>query len=294
MSNQEEYTKGVLARTLPALVLMTAFGSFVALAIYAYKSGQNSTTAEGELLVIEADKSPMKEKPADPGGMEFPNKDKTIYDTFSAGNSAPAQVERVLPTPEEPIAKDVENAEPATWINGKLVANDSAASPAKNGAESVFAEEKPAEPKVVNVNEELGKQAVAEDVKEVPVASAATTKPVELQTAAPKVVAETKVAVKAEPKIEPKAEVKVAEKPAVKPAISGKQLAQLGAYKTESEAKADFAKMQKKFSVLSGLSPVVNRADLGDKGIFYRLRVATSDAKSLCAKLAGQACMAVK
>ncbi len=281
MTDQDEYTKGILARTLPTLVLITAFGSFVALAIYAYKSGQSSTTAEGELLVIEADKSPMKEKPADPGGMEFPNKDKTIYDTFSAGSSAPAKVERVLPTPEEPMAKDVDSGEPATWINGKLAA------PAAGAAENAFAEDAPAEPKVVNVNEELGKQAVsAVDVKEIAVAPVATAKPVELQTPAIKMIAE--------PKSEPKVIAKPVVKADMKPASTGKELAQLGAYKTDAEAKADFAKMQKKFSVLSSLSPVVNRADLGDKGIFYRLRVATSDAKSLCAKLAGQACMAVK
>ncbi len=278
MTDNEEKTKGTLAKILPALVLIVAFGSFVALAIYAYQSGQNNTTAEGELLIIEADKSPMKEKPADPGGMEFPNKDKTIYETFSAGNTAPAKVERVLPTAEEPMAKDVDNAEPATWINEKLAA------PAAGKAENVFAEEKSAEPKVVNVNEELGKQAVADvvEVKEVAVAPVETVaKPVELQAPAVKAVA-------------PKVESKVVQKPDAKPASTGRELAQLGAYKTDAEAKADFVKLQKKFSVLSGLSPVVNRADLGDKGIFYRLRVATSDAKSLCAKLAGQACMVVK
>lgn len=253
---------GALARILPPLVLIVAFGSFVSLAIYAYKSGQ-STTADGELLVIEADKSPMKEKPADPGGMEFPNQDKTIYETFSATGSTPPQVERVLPTPEEPIDKNADS-EASSWINEKV----------SNGAvaENVFAP-KPAEPKVISVTEELGKQAVAE----APAKTVEITKvPEETKKAAPVVVKEA-----------------VSKKPAAT-ASTGKELAQLGAYRSEADARAEFAKIQKKHSVLTGLTPLINRADLGDKGVFYRLRIATSDAKKLCEKLSGQACMVVK
>lgn len=293
----DDEPRGMVARLLPPLVLICAFGGFVALAIYAYKAGSQSVN-EGELMVIEADKTPMKEKPEDPGGMQFPNQDKTIFNTIASGSQPPA-VERVLPAPEEPISKD---AAPANWANDKLA---TAAPAVPVGAEQVFGDDdaapvatKSAEPnvaetgpKVVNVQEELGKQAVAEVA---PVAPETPAKAVELAPKTLEKMAEKAGAIPAE-----KPAAKVIEKPVAKTvekpkAAAAKQLVQLGAYKSEAEAKADFAKIQKKNAALAGKSPTINRADLGDKGVFFRLRVATDDAKKLCASLAGQACMAVK
>jgi hypothetical protein len=278
----DEEPQGLISRLLPPLVLICAFGGFIALAIYAYKAGTQSVN-DGDLMVIEADATPMKEKPEDPGGMQFPNQDKTVFETFSAGNEPP-KVERVLPTPEEPLppAKEASDSEPTTWVNGKLKTAAPAAPSEKQGAEQVFGEAealpvKEAEPEakpaaqVKNVQEELGKQAVGE----VPVAEVA--KPVELA-----------------PKEPAKPVAKPAEKP--KAATGGKGLVQLGAYKSEAEAKGDFARIQKKYAALAGKTPTINRADLGDKGIFFRLRVASDDAKGLCSSLSasGQACMVVK
>ena len=303
------------ARVVPPLILICALGGFVALAIYAYRAGTQSV-GDGELVVIEAEATPMKEKPEDPGGMQFPNQDKTIFETFSSGEK-PAAVERVLPTPEEPIAQPAD-ASGAGWVNEKLnpATPQSPAVAQPPGSEQVFGDEdslpKPVQPQVMNVQQELAKQETAPVVEEV-------AKPVDLT---PKnVVKDMPKPVVAEPakqdvqevsvaevatQAKPVAEKPVAEKPVVKPEVKkevakpkasiGKQLVQLGAYKSESEAKGDFAKLQKKHPALSGKSPVVNRADLGDKGIFFRLRVSTDDAKSLCSKLAasGQGCMVVK
>ncbi len=304
----DDEPRGMVARLLPPLVLMCAFGGFVALAIYAYKAGSQSVN-EGELMVIEADKTPMKEKPEDPGGMQFPNQDKTIFNTIASGSAQPPAVERVLPAPEEPIAKD---AAPANWANDKL-ATATPATPV--GAEQVFGDDdaapvvtaKTAEPnvaetgpKVVNIQEELGKQAVAEPATVAPEtpAKAVELAPKTLEKMAAKVepIPAEKPAVKLVEKPAAKAEEKVPAKVVEKPKAAAKGLVQLGAYKSEPEAKADFAKIQKKNSVLAGKSPTINRADLGDKGVFFRLRVATDDAKALCAKLSasGQACMVVK
>ena len=97
--DDDEERSNIFARLLPSLVLIFAFGGFVALAIYAYKAGSNSGNEE-DLTVIEADSAPLKEKPSDPGGMQFPNQDKTIFETFSANGGIPPKVERVLPAPE--------------------------------------------------------------------------------------------------------------------------------------------------------------------------------------------------
>lgn len=311
----DDEPRSLVSRLLPPLVLTCAFGGFIALAIYAYKAGSQSVN-EGDLMIIEADKTPMKEKPQDPGGMQFPNQDKTIFETFTAGNQAPPQVERVLPTPEEPMTKDALPTPPA---DDKATANQTTPqTTAPASVERVFGdddappavtqktEENVAEtgPKIVNINEELGKQAVAEAAPVVPEAPAQAvnleTKPhetiTEKSTENPLVIEAVKSAEKTPVNTEvKKPAAKIVEKPKAAPEKKpAKQLVQLGAYKTEADARADFSKIQKKNAALAGKSPTINRADLGDKGVFYRLRVATDDAKKLCAALAGQACMAVK
>lgn len=298
-----EEKPGVLARILPPLVLIGAFGGFLALAIYAYQAGTESVD-ENELMVVEAENTPMKEKPQDPGGMQFPNQDKTIFETFSSTEQAQPNVERVLPTPEEPMVAGNNTAD-STWVNDKITIKDSA----PNAPEQVFSDaEITSGPKVVNIQEELGKQAVALDANIAPSSGGSEAAPVELKTkealkeVVKEVVAEKPVEVKPveiskpEAKAEEKPEAKTVEKPkAAKVAASGgKQLVQLGAYKDEAAAKADFKKLQKKHAALAGKSANIVRADLGDKGIYYRLRVATDDAKKLCASLAGQACLVVR
>ena len=48
----------------------------------------------------------------------------------------------------------------------------------------------------------------------------------------------------------------------------------LGAFLSESEAQASFRSLQKKFpDQLSSQSPIIKRADLGEKGIRYRAMV---------------------
>lgn len=93
----------------PNMILLGAVSGFILLAWYAYNAG-TPPPREDDLLVIEADKTPVKEIPKNPSGMEFPNQDKTIFETFST-NKQPDKVERVLPPPEEPI--EINSAEEA-------------------------------------------------------------------------------------------------------------------------------------------------------------------------------------
>src|SRR5262249_50640700 len=71
---------------------------------------------------------------------------------------------------------------------------------------------------------------------------------------------------------------------------TGGYLVQIASQKTEADAQASFRAAQAKFSNLIGtMSPLIKRADLGDKGIYYRAMVgpfATEDeAKRLCSNL---------
>jgi len=59
-----------------------------------------------------------------------------------------------------------------------------------------------------------------------------------------------------------------------KPASASGVALQIGAYKSQDEAMIAWRTFQSKHSaLLAGFSPDVQRADLGDKGVWYRLRV---------------------
>lgn len=116
----DEISSAGVRRFLPNMVMLFAVLGFSILSWYAYNSG--TPVKEEDLLVVEAEKTPMKEKPADPGGMQFPNQDKTIFETFSNSPQEDAKVERVLPAPEEPIKqieKPIDGSETKAFIEEK-------------------------------------------------------------------------------------------------------------------------------------------------------------------------------
>lgn len=121
----------------------------------------------------------------------------------------------------------------------------------------------------------------------------------------PTKVAPTKTATKVEAAKAP--DKVVAEKPAAKadpvakPSASGSYLLQLGAYKSEDEANTAWKNYKGKHSaILAGAGPNIQKADLGDKGTWYRLRTgpfaSKETAQSVCDKLKadGGACFPAK
>ncbi len=108
---------------------------------------------------------------------------------------------------------------------------------------------------------------------------------------------------------QPKAEPKVEQKPVTAPtpanvaspapaaasvasgnALSGSHLVQVGAFRSQGEADGQWTKMQGKLGAfLDGKAKDVEVADLGDKGVYYRLRIgpfaSADDAKTYCAGL---------
>jgi len=79
---------------------------------------------------------------------------------------------------------------------------------------------------------------------------------------------------------------------------SGGVLVQLSSQKTEAEAASSFRNLQTKFpNELGGRQPVIRRADLGAKGVFYRTMVgpfaSAQEANQFCAsyKAAGGSCV---
>jgi len=313
---EDKLVTGV-SRWVPMCVVTGVVTGFIALAWYAYHTGMQSMRDE-DLLVVEADKTPMKEKPLDPGGMQFPNQDKTIFDTFAGKSQQQPKVERVLPRPEEPMRGNADT-DTTSWVN------DAARKPSPlPTAEQIFAKDKSDKkptPPVIDRKMPAPAKPIADDQSETYVAAKAPASPSPLvgegrgegassnnkgtplpnplpQGERELVKSEVKTIVPPTPAQIPPPEKPVAEAP--KPTASlfdhgGAFKVQLGAYRSEKEATDAWKKMQKKQPTLSGREPQIVKADLGAKGIYYRLRVGglstAADAKAFCSTLKGQACM---
>jgi hypothetical protein len=100
---------------------------------------------------------------------------------------------------------------------------------------------------------------------------------------------------------QPVASSKAASPPAAVSPAGGSYVLQIGAYKSQADANSAWAAYKAKHAaLLSGYSPDVKQADLGEKGTWYRLRVAgfrdREVAGALCERLKadGGACILAK
>ena len=74
-------------------------------------------------------------------------------------------------------------------------------------------------------------------------------------------------------------------------ANTGDFVVQLSSQRSEDGARTNFRRLQQRHSVLAGYSLNIQRADLGDRGVYHRVRVgpfARSDANTLCERVKSQ------
>jgi cell division septation protein DedD len=92
---------------------------------------------------------------------------------------------------------------------------------------------------------------------------------------------------KPKPAPKPVAQQTAAAAPAA--AAATKYVVQVGSKKNQTDALASFADMQQKYpSLLANYRPIVQKADLGAKGTWYRLRIGPIADKTAANKLCGQ------
>jgi hypothetical protein len=273
-------------RTLPALLVLVAIGAFVAIVWWAYRTA-NQTDAPAELPVVEAEPGEEKVRPESEGGLDVPNQDKLIYEQLGQGEQT-AEVERLLPPPEEPLeppAPPQETAEPAP---------DTAAltppPPPQEVPEPVDAGEASPEDTAAPAPEAEPEPDTGE--------AAPPVMPAPEPEAAPEGAPETTAA---EPAPEAAPAAPAPEEPATQVAAAGAFRIQLAAVKSEADAQKEWTRLQKAHADLLGaLTPTIQRADLGTQGIFYRIQggpLANREAAAaLCEQLKAknQACLVVK
>ena len=245
-------------RGLMLLSVLALLVVFAGVVFLAYRQGTQQGP-NGAPPILRADGEPTKELPENPGGKKFPHQDAEVYNRITGeGVPQPSEGEQLLPPAEEPLA--IDNAAIPTQQDQQAL-NRMAQSLDTNGIESRPLEQVPS-PAATPDEEQPA------PVEEAPVVQAPEPSPVE----------ETPPA-------------------AASTSSSGGYVVQLAAFRDEPAARDAFKKLQGKYPDLLGSRAIdIQRADLGDKGVYYRLRAGYMDkaaADGLCASLEakGQGCL---
>ena len=262
-------------RTTITLVLAVAVVGAIVAAGWRFM-GSRSGAGSG-IPVIKADERPIKLRPDDRGGMQVPNQDKLVYERMDGEGEA--KTETLLPPPEQPQPPPKASA-PA------LLAPPPVATPPRPGEPAL---PKAAPPAEVSSTPLPPPQAPAAVVKMAPVSP-----PPVVKAPPPPVVAMAPpppAAVAAPP-------VVAATAPHKAPA-AGDYLIQLGAVRSADAAQTEFNRIQKtNAEFLAGLKSDIVRVDLGEKGVFWRVRagpLSEQAGRQICTELAArnQGCILV-
>lgn len=258
---EDDSARGPLILALAVGVLLV-FGAVV---WNTYRQGVRSNGAGIPSII--ADDQPYKRAPADRGGTDVPDVDKRFYDQMDASK-------RPVEDSREFAGSDTESGEllqggPPIELRPGLEGRDTDLDP-ENGMPNAVADQ-------VRALADL--EGLPEDEEE-PVRVVSTT-PVQLPSSRP-------VPSTAEPL------------PQFAFSSDGSFLIQLAAFRSQDSAEAAWAKMSaSKPQIYAGARKRIQRADLGAKGVFYRLRVGSfaerAEAAAFCdaVKASGDNCIVV-
>lgn len=303
-------------KKLMAAVLVGAVVTGGGLA-YLYKT--SAGTGDGYPSVISADNRPVKEEPTEPGGRDFPNGNKLIYDRLGGAaqeaNAAPTRLaggasadNKDVPgvvTTGGTLEQRIENAlkaqkddDPATQNRNAGGSPDAPravrtvtfgpdgtqhAVESKTQRVAVNNAKDPVSSGVIVTTQPTAASAPAEPSADEPATTdtALTSAPAEAAPA-PAAPRQTRTAT-------------VAPSTAAAPAVSdaaggtGNFFVQIAARNDQDAAMAAFASLQQKYaSVLGNHSPSVRKVDLGEKGVWYRLLVGPIESKTEADQLCDQ------
>jgi cell division septation protein DedD len=235
--------------------------------------------------IVRADTTPFKSRPRDPGGMDVPDRDKLVYERLQ-GKEGETRVERLLPPAEKPIAPP-RDAGPAPQVTERL--------PRVPTEAQVRAARPPAPPSIMLAPTTAPSREPTQALRE---PEPEDSPPTAEETAPPITPAASSPAPSASPPPRPSAPSPT--QVAAAPPASG-YLIQIAAVREEDRAAAEWARLQRQHpDALQGLKLFVIKADLGDKGVFWRLRAGPfadeAQAKNRCADLAKRkvGCLVVK
>ncbi len=299
--------------------LLLAGAAFAGIIIASYPSGDDG----GEVPVIQAERTAYKTQPGERGGMNVPYQDSTVFSGLRDGEGAEGAPVENLFASEEPVDRLEAFAAEAERIIEESEAREKTLSLIEDatGVEGAGeAEVAVAEPKVMKQEvEKIRPEELMQKVEKTPATTSTTTAQAGtspdtiefVQSVLDKKdgkVPEDEVALNTIP--EEAMQAAAARAAAFEPAAGvaagagvrpGSHYIQLGSVKTATGAADEWSKLQKKYpSELAGLEYRVQRADLGERGVFYRIQagpISGEDAGSLCDSIKAQspgACLVTK
>jgi hypothetical protein len=257
-----------MARMFKTVVALLVLFVIALVSWAVWPNGKSKTSAEAVPL-IQADNSAYKVKPDEPGGMPIPNKDSTVFETMGTGRDGPKHAENLLEDNEKPMKKedafDKDDSSPAT-----VTVDHSKDDPKVEYLVSSGDKESATATTVTTPVDPINTVGAVKPA--LPASALPTPKPV----VAPSVPKKTDIitALKEE-----------AGSPVYKP---GTSYIQLAAVKSEGDAKTKWVKLQGMYPALKPMSLHVQKADLGVKGVFYRVQagpVSAADAGAVCTKI---------
>lgn len=262
-------------------------------------SSDNADIAAGESVpIVRAESGDYKTTPENPGGMEVPYRDSTVFSSDETPKDGGTENILADESVEEPVSRSQAfaglNTEGDQPGGAPTVApsEETIASEPTGEVEAVEQTLPKAEPVEMPSHDALVSEAIGTTDSSPEKTAAVTT-----ETIAPAV--EEKPAPVVEEKEEKKAAI-------VEPAAGttaakitpGGYFVQLASVKDSSRAAAEYKKMQAKFTGLQGVDFRSQQADLGAKGTFYRIQagpMSKDSASSLCGsiKSGGGSCLVV-
>jgi cell division septation protein DedD len=303
-----------------ALLGAIALGGALA---FAYKQSGGGMSSEQPPLVT-ADSRPVKELPDQPDGKDFAHKNKLIYDRLQNGDEPDA--DHLVPRQENvavpALPASTETAGMPTPVASADLATTQAVDQGAGGAPTAVAAvddpaaadggprrvktmvvrpdgsvqappmppEGAATPAVANAPADMQLAAAGPPAAQAAAAAppAAEAPPAPVAKPAPQQSAALQPAPVKPPKPAKPAVQTAAATPAAATAPT-KYVVQVGSKKNQTEALASFADMQQKYpTLLANYRPMVQKADLGAKGTWYRLRIGPISDKTAAAKLCSQ------
>jgi cell division protein FtsN len=324
--------KLMVAGVLVAAVATGGAGAFV------YKSYEDGSIGNGDAPTVMADDGPVKSKPSDPGGKEFPDSNKQIYDRLNGKPAKPVEeaqagsdgetgstaipgivttgAEAPADTLDERIAAalrksgapagSTQNAAPSNpnaprSVRTLTVRPDGSVVTAQAGSRAA-PDNQPDEGQAVttagiisttgaNTSEQVARTQTTDEpaANTTNAGTSDSQSSSDMQASLP-----TQRPERAEPR--PRETQVASAEPATMSSTqpettsANPYFVQIAARRDQTSALAAFADLQQKYpNVLNGLAPTIKRADLGDKGIWYRLWVGPMDtrntAQDVCAQL---------
>lgn len=306
---------------------VVAFAVLVVFAVvgwwaYRHFAGRASN---GQIPVVTADQTPEKVPPADQPANQTPDQQETVYNQISPGGSSTTQQPEVLlPQPEQPATPPAAPTAPSTSAsNGSSGTGTNGAGNTTAGASGATPPAAPAAPAATGSSggSSGGIGALTETLlpsssppaanPPPPAPPAAGTSQGTTGQAASEAPAQTATTAPSAPATTGTTEGGTTEggqtdsgattTPAPAndaPTAAGNYRVQLAALKSEADAKTAWKRLAAKYpDVLGSLSLHLEKADLGTKGIYYRVQAGPftdkNAARDICAKLKakGQQCL---